>query len=263
MRRAILTVPVLLATVVLGIGGPASAVTTAPAHMAALGDSITRAFDVSGSYFLRDAPAESWSTGTDTRVNSEYLRLRARSSTIVAENDAVTGAKMATLQTQMATALSHGSDYITVLMGANDVCSSPITSTTSFRADFEKAMQQTQGKSVKVFVSSIPDVNRLYALFATNGSAKFAWSIYKVCQTVLPPGGNDASRQAVATQLAADNTVLHDVCALYTTCTYDNGATNAVTFLTSDVSTVDYFHPSISGQAKLAGVAWAANPYGP
>jgi hypothetical protein len=29
-------------------------------------------------------------------------------------------------------------------------------------------------------------------------------------------------------------------------------------FVRSDVSTIDYFHPSVSGQAKLAAVTWGA-----
>jgi hypothetical protein len=30
-------------------------------------------------------------------------------------------------------------------------------------------------------------------------------------------------------------------------------------FTTSDVSTVDYFHPSVTGQKHLAGETWAAS----
>jgi hypothetical protein len=30
-------------------------------------------------------------------------------------------------------------------------------------------------------------------------------------------------------------------------------------FSSSDVSTVDYFHPSVQGQDKLASVTWAAS----
>jgi len=32
-----------------------------------------------------------------------------------------------------------------------------------------------------------------------------------------------------------------------------------VTFSASQVSTLDYFHPSLSGQAALARVTWAAS----
>ena len=56
----------------------------------------------------------------------------------------------------------------------------------------------------------------------------------------------------------AFNTVLHDVCALYVQCHFDGYAVFNTVFVASDVTTRDFFHPSISGQAKLALVSWAA-----
>src|SRR4051794_23177350 len=208
---------VLIGLLVVGMGAaaaPAGAAPTAPTRIAGLGDSITRAFDVSGSYFLRDAPPESWATGTDTRVNSEYLRLKALNGSLAAENDAVTGAKMTALAGQMSTALAHGADYVTVLMGANDVCMKTVagmTPTATFRSQFEAAMALTQGKSVRVFVSSIPNVNQLWSLFNRNSSARFAWSLYGVCQDLLSSKATAADRDAVATQVSADNAVLQSV----------------------------------------------------
>jgi hypothetical protein len=177
---------------------------------------------------------------------------------------------MATLKDQMGFALFQGADYITVLMGANDVCtktvsgSTGMTPTSTFRDQFEAAMAQTDGKKVLVFVSSIPNVNRLYTLFSTNGSARFAWSIYGVCQSLLSSRATAADRDAVAKQVVADNDALRSVCALHAaTCAWDGGATYNVAFTTSDVSTVDYFHPSVAGQNKLASSAWLASPYAP
>jgi lysophospholipase L1-like esterase len=274
-RRAVLTI-----ALVLGLGvsaAPAQAYTAVvpPTRIAALGDSITRAFDVNGSYFLKDAPEKSWSTGGDGTVNSQFLRLRQKyypgSTTAPArENDAVTGAKMSALPGQMSTALTNGADYITVLMGANDVCTKTVsgttgmTSTSAFRTDFEAAMAKTDGKKVLVFVSSIPNVNRLYTLFSTSSSARFAWSLYGVCQSLLSSRATSADRDAVAKQVIADNEVLRTVCAAHSdTCAWDGGATYNVQFEKTDVSTVDYFHPSVAGQNKLAGAAWSASPYAP
>jgi hypothetical protein len=41
-------------------------------------------------------------------------------------------------------------------------------------------------------------------------------------------------------------------------CRTDGGATYNTTFVASDVSTRDYFHPSVAGQTKLAAVSWSA-----
>ena len=39
-------------------------------------------------------------------------------------------------------------------------------------------------------------------------------------------------------------------------CKWDQGATFDHLFVKSDVSTVDYFHPSVSGQGTLANITW-------
>src|SRR5437867_3377620 len=47
-----------------------------PASIASTGDSITRAYNT-GSVPFSDAPANSWSTGTNASVNSHYSRILA------------------------------------------------------------------------------------------------------------------------------------------------------------------------------------------
>ena len=41
-------------------------------------------------------------------------------------------------------------------------------------------------------------------------------------------------------------------------CRFDNNAVYNTTFTLTDISKVDYFHPSVAGQAKLAGVTYTA-----
>src|SRR2546423_5623019 len=143
-RRAV--VGALLLVVVLQ--SPAAAFDPAPPlppSMAATGDSITRAYNT-GFWPFMDNPAGSWSTGTTTSVNSHYLRIRARNSAITGKafNDARSGALMRDLNGQMQVVVSQNVDYVTVLMGGNDVCqptTGQMTSVESFRADFDRAMQ--------------------------------------------------------------------------------------------------------------------------
>ena len=66
--------------------------------MAALGDSITIAYDIKS--LLKADPTYSWSTGTQSAVNSVYTRLEARDTVapnITRANHAVSGAKIADL----------------------------------------------------------------------------------------------------------------------------------------------------------------------
>src|SRR5215207_11615330 len=69
-----------------------------PNSMAALGDSITRAFNTCIFPFV-DCPANSWATGTNATVNSFYSRLLAVNPGISGHlfNDARSGAKIADL----------------------------------------------------------------------------------------------------------------------------------------------------------------------
>jgi hypothetical protein len=57
------------------------------------------------------------------------------------------------------------------------------------------------------------------------------------------------------------DSVLQSVCAKYTQCKYDNGAGFKTQFATGDVSTRDYFHPSVEGQALIASIAWTSFPF--
>ena len=93
-----------------------------PSSMAALGDSLTVGWNACGAFGV--CPAGSWSTGTT--LNSHYERILAVNPAINghAFNDAVPGAPMSSLQGQANTAVSQGAQYVTMLMGANDICQS-------------------------------------------------------------------------------------------------------------------------------------------
>ena len=54
------------------------------------------------------------------------------------------------------------------------------------------------------------------------------------------------------------NTQLQQVCAQYIHCRFDNNAAFNIAFMPSDVSTVDYFHPSLAGQTLAASVSYGA-----
>lgn len=270
------TLSTLLATLVVAVSAILPAATTAatyPHVMAATGDSITRAFNT-GFWPFTDNPAASWSTGTDSRVNSHYLRLRAAISSgkLTAYNDARSGAKMGDLNAQMTTAASQGAEYVTVLMGANDVCTSSegsMTSVQTFRAQFTTAMNTitTSAPRARVFVVSIPDIHHLWEVLHTNYFARLTWNTFDVCQSMLANPNSfeqaDVDRRArVKARNIAFNDVLKDVCARYTHCRFDGYTGFTTQFSAGDVSTRDYFHPSISGEAKLASVSWQAGYWG-
>ena len=249
-------------------GGGGGGATSYPTSMASLGDSITRGFNAGGWY--SDWPSRSWSTGTDSAVTSHYSRLAKlnRKRTVSAWNDADTGAKMAALPDQATRARSQGARYVTILMGANDACTSSeagMTPVLQFRADFASAMGILMDQATKpqVLVASIPDLHRLYEVGKNSSSARNAWSSFGICQSMLADPGSgdqeDVDRRARVRQRVMEyNAELAAVCGTYATCKYDGGAVFGYPFELSHLSTWDYFHPNTSGQAVLADVTWRA-----
>lgn len=186
-------------------------------------------------------------------------------------NDAVSGAKMASLSAQVPNAISGKPELVTVLMGNNDACdgsSGVMTDVVSFRSDLTTAMDKLTGSrpGVSVRVVSVPDVYQLWELFHTDSSAVSAWNTYQECNALLADPTStaqaDVDRRTAFRQRVQDfNSVLQKVCAQYQQCTFDGGAGFAVRFTAADVSTADYFHPSVAGRALIASVAWKAVGY--
>jgi hypothetical protein len=117
----------------------------------------------------------------------------------------------------------------------------------------------------QIYVASIPNVYHLWELFHNNFTANLVWAFAGICQSLLANPRSTATadvqrRQQVADQVVADNATIASVCKQFTQCHYDGGAAYNVQFTTSDVTTRDYFHPSVSGQAKAAAALWAAFP---
>jgi lysophospholipase L1-like esterase len=268
MRRG-LVIAVLAAGMVAGLLAPVSAAATPalPSSMAALGDSITRAYDVCCSY--RDHPGQSWSTGGSwyDGISSHYERIKRRNSAITghAYNDAVTGAKMSGAARQASAAAAQHAAYVTILLGANDLCtSSPstMTSTGTFKAQFHEAMAvlKQQLPQARIFVSSIPDIYQLWKMLHTNRVARTVWATAGICPSMLGATRTEAQRQQVVARQIAFNRILADTCHTYgANCRWDGGATSNYKFSGSQVSVLDFFHPDLDGQAALARVTWAAS----
>jgi hypothetical protein len=153
---------------------------------------------------------------------------------------------------------------VTILLGANDLCtSSPstMTSTDSFRASFSQAMTtlMAQDRDPYVFVSSLPNLYQLWQVLHTNSLARWAWANFHICQSMLGATRTEAERQLVVSREQAFNQILADVCAQYSRCRWDDQAVYNYQFSASQVSALDFFHPSLSGQAALARVTWNAS----
>lgn len=244
----------------------AEAATSLPGSIASVGDSITRAYDVCCWY--GDHAEDSWSTGGNPNdgVSSHYERLMALHPAIAGHeyNDAVSGAKASDLSSQVSAAVSQKARYVTILIGANDLCTSSVgamTSPSAFAGQVNSALavlHQGLPRS-RIFVASIPNVYQLWSVLKGNYLAQFVWSTANICQSMLASTNTDVERQQVVERELAFNQILAQACARYSQCRWDGNAVYNYQFSASQVSTLDFFHPSLSGQAALAEITWAAS----
>jgi lysophospholipase L1-like esterase len=235
-----------------------------PDSMAALGDSITRGFNGCGLFM--DCPPRSWSTGIDPAVNSHYLRIKARKGWLRAHNNAQSGAKVAAVEAQAKLAVLQDVEYVTILIGPNDACTpsaSSMTPVRTFKSQFRTAMRTLRDglPDAAIFVSSIPDIKRLWAISKDKVNARVAWDTFDICQSMFAnplstAPADEARRDRVHQRIIDYNRVLEQVCLEDVNCRFDDNAVFLYPFTLQHVSVWDYFHPSTDGQELLADVTW-------
>jgi lysophospholipase L1-like esterase len=240
-----------------------------PSSIASMGDSITRGFNACGFYF--DCTARSFSTGGDSAVNSHYQRIRAVNPAINGNNfnQASSGARAVHMASQATAVVARDADYVTVLIGANDACTSGESSMTpvgTFRSQVDDALDilRTGLPDARVLVISIPDIKRLWEVGHTSATARFFWSLGGICRSMLanPTSFADADvqrRDRVRQRVIDYNAQLAQACQAYgPNCRFDGNAAFNFQFQLSHLSGWDYFHPNTTGQALLASVSYQA-----
>ncbi|SDR18451.1 SGNH/GDSL hydrolase family protein [Thermostaphylospora chromogena] len=264
VRTAVAATGMAAVVAVSGWVAPAPVAASAPWRvevMAALGDSISTGFNACG-WFL-SCVSRSWSVGTGSAVDSHYLRLRRAGvvETGGAVNLAVPGATSADLAAQAERAVARGAGYVTVLVGANDVCRDGVAEMTpveEYRRNVARAFRVLRSEGVRVFVASVPDLKRLWAVGRRSAVARSFWRLGRVCQSMLARPASTAPedrerRNRVRERVIAYNRVLAQECAAYGPgCRYDGGAVFATRFTLGHVSRWDHFHPSAEGQRLIA-----------
>jgi lysophospholipase L1-like esterase len=214
-------------------------------------------------------PAHSWSTGYAPLdgITSHYERIRARNPAIAGRhyNDAVSGARMEHAPAQARRAVGQGAEYVTILIGANDLCrDDTLTRTKSFRRQFTKtlAILRSGLPDSRVFVASIPNLYQLWTALRADPVAQFVWQVTGICPSMMSLFSSPADRRAVITRERQFNRILQQVCATWSRCRFDDHLVYDHDLTRDLVSRLDYFHPSPSGQAALAELTWRASWWG-
>ena len=130
---------------------------------------------------------------------------------------------------QATRAVSQGARYVTVLMGANDLCTSStatMTPVSTFRTQFQQTLATLNSAATKprIFVASIPNVYRLWELYRYDLAARSVWAVAGICQSLLSLSNTSTQRSMVRNRNVAFNTVLAQECAAYANCRFDQKA---------------------------------------
>jgi lysophospholipase L1-like esterase len=267
-RVLLAAVAVLLATLGPSTTAEAQEAPPLPDSIAAIGDSITQAVDA--CCFYGNWPRHSWSTGyaAGDGVASHYERILAQNPAIRGRrfNNSVSGARMADAPAQARRAVEQGAQYVTILMGANDLCGweGTLTPTGSFRAQFQETIDVLRAglPGAHVFVSSIPNLHQLWRILRTDPLAQVVWQVARICPSMLSFFNSAADRQRVIDRQLEFQTVLAEVCAGWSNCRFDGGLVYGFQFTSEMVSRLDWFHPSLAGQATLAAETWRRSWWG-
>lgn len=273
MRTMVRRISALCAATALALAGAVAVASPAtaqapPSSMASMGDSITRAFNACGFYV--DCTSRSFSTG-DSTGSSHYQRILAVNPAISGNNvnAARSGARVHEMPDQAQTAVAAGVEYVTILIGANDACTSSEASMTpvgEFRGHIDSALAVLQSglPDARVMVISIPDIKQLWDAGRDSWLARQAWSLFNICQSMLENptsfADEDVQRRDRVQQRVIDyNSELAAACDAYgPNCAYDGNVVFNYPFSLSQVSGWDYFHPNHEGQQLLAEISYEA-----
>jgi lysophospholipase L1-like esterase len=263
---------------------PAPTAPPLPALLGAIGDSYSQAYSVSPAY-LRDHTQFSWVIGTakNDGVFSLAERFAALGGSPKLVDAATSGRKMNDAPRQAAAVvaaagkLSPGQTaYVTFELGTNDLCDDPKTDPASFESDLHSAISILRAglpAGSRILMLSVPDFSHLRDITQADPKAKAFLALPRNSTACAPfLGDNSPSTLAEAeTYLRQYDASLAQACndisaagatsgKLY--CTTNESLLSMEGFTIADLSTVDYLHPSLSGQNRLADSAWAADVWG-
>ena len=254
-----------------------------PALLAAIGDSYSQGYSVSPQYRY-DHPQFSWVVGTakDDGVLSLLERFQAIGASPTVVDAATSGRKMvdasrqANLVVAAAKKLRPGQTaYVTFELGTNDLCDDPKTAAASFDSQLRAAVGILRAglpPGSRILMLPVPDFPHFHAMTQADPATRAALLLplnSNRCPPYLGTHGPSTTADSNA-YLAKYDASLQKVCGEIDAeedasgslhCTYNAALLADSDFTTKDLSTYDYFHPSLTGQAKMAEDAWRADAW--
>lgn len=243
------------------VGISVSAVSAADERVVvgALGDSISTGFNAQR---FGDNREYSWSTGTAAGLKSHLRRIEETQGLPVASyNEAIVGSVAADLDRQALRLLRHKPNYVTITIGANDVChwnedyeNQRQAFASNLRRAFERLVKAND--EITIVVAAIPNLLNLWEISQSQPYCYDVWEKFSICQPLLGREVTAEKRKAFHARWEHANETIRDVAAAYPNHVRFHPALATVRFQWSHVSPKDCFHPSIAGQNLLSDISW-------
>lgn len=253
----------VIAAVATSAATPATRNDGPPTSIAALGDSITTGACTDSTCGNRFD--NSWSTGTNPAVDSDFLRLRAifknRHPNLVRAYNFATSAfvTMADLETQARQAVAHKAEYVTIEIGENDLCGG--TPLATFRSGLERGLAVLSKLPPtriprKILLLSIENLAGHWRVLQSDPTALKAFRAGRGLDCGLGATVTAAQLSQVEARTRALNRILAQVCSEHPLCLYDAGTYFRLPLRAGYFSPADYQHLSLAGQRALAAAEW-------
>ena len=234
---------------------------------------------------LGDHPEHSWVVGTakGDGVFSILERLESLGAKLSVVDAATSGKKMNDAPRQ-ASEIVAAAKYlkagqmalVTFALGTNDLCDDPKTSPRSFEANLRLAVQILRDglpSGSRILMVSVPDFSHFRQVTQANAEAKAALAMRQNSRRCAPFLGYDSPTDIPTAQqiLSSYDSILVSVFDDIQTqdgasgrlfCRSNRTSLADTDFSIRDLSKVDFFHPSLTGQAKMANAAWSAGFWG-
>ena len=228
----------------------------------AMGDSITRAFDAARPL---DNPALSWSTGDDMfgRVESHLVKIqKIRGGKVSGYNEARSGGRSIEMPGQAADLIKRRPDYVTILIGANDLCdwnNDAEAELNALATNVRQAIASLVAANPKIIIalSAVPDMYHLWEIGHQN-SCQRKWDNLNICSRLLSSNATTADREAFARQWEDVNSAYAEIAGDYPANVRFAAEGAHIAFEPKHISSLDCFHPSIEGQNLLSDTVWQA-----
>lgn len=230
-----------------------------------LGDSVTLAVNACPADDRICAEA-SWATG-GAEVDSLARRVDAQHPGASVASLARDGARLSTALDNLDRVLAEDPELVIVFLGANDACApslAEMTEPVAFRDQLVRLLDALEERSnPRVLVVEVPDLENVWEQSHRNRKAVRVWGSTPACRSLLADADDtgptgEARRARVSERVAEFNAAIRAVCAERPRCTTDGGAVHDYPFHSSDLSAIDFFHPSEDGQRVIAELIWNA-----